>query len=242
MHIDLYLTPLPIEKSALEEKTVVVIDVLRATTTICAALQAKARGIVPMDGAGEAGELRLRLGTDVALLAGERDGRKIENFHLGNSPAEFTEETVGGKIIIMTTTNGTAVFVRAAAAGQVVAGALVNVTAVSKFVSEAGRDVIILCSGREGSFSIEDTLCGGMLIHLLSQGFKGVTYNDAGSLALLLYRSNKGAIRETIRQGEHGRFLSQIGFGGDIVIASEIDAIPIVPLLRDGRLTADPVS
>lgn len=239
MHIDLYLTPIALDKAALEEKAVVVIDVLRATTTICAALHAKARGVVPTEGPGEAGELRLRLGADVALLAGERNGVKIDNFHLGNSPGEFTEESVGGKIVIMTTTNGTAVFVRSASAEHVVAGSLVNVTPVSQFLSEAGKDVVILCSGREGSFSIEDTLCGGMLIHLLSQGHKGVTYNDAGSLALLLYRSNKGAIRETIRQGEHGRFLSKIGFDGDIDLATEIDAIPILPILRDGRLVIE---
>lgn len=240
MHIDLYLTPLPVEKSILGQKTVVVIDVLRATTTICAALHAKARGVVPTSGPGEAGELWSRLGQDVALLAGERNGVRIENFALGNSPLEFTESFVGGKIIILTTTNGTPVFGQLANAKELLAAGLVNISALAARAADLDQDLVIVCSGREGAFSIEDTLCGGMLIHLLSTVHrKSVTTNDAGSLALLLYRSNKSAIRESIRQGEHGRFLISIGFEQDIEVATEVDSLPVVPVLRDGRLVLE---
>ena len=237
MQAELYLTPVQLTRIAGENRTVVVIDVLRATTSICAALQAGARGVIPVDEPGEAGEIWTKIGSENAVLAGERNGVKIENFNLGNSPAEFTADAVGGKFVILTTTNGTPVFANALKAGAVISCALVNVSAVAERVAGEDRDVIIICSGREGNFSIEDTLCGGMLLHLLSTVYrKELTLNDAASLAVLLYRSNKTAIKQTIRQGEHGKFLESIGFEGDIELASGIDSIPVVPIMQDGRL------
>ncbi|MEW5995692.1 MAG: 2-phosphosulfolactate phosphatase, partial [Candidatus Zixiibacteriota bacterium] len=97
MNVDLYLTPMPFTRASLEKRTVVIIDVLRFCTSVCAALTAGARGVIPTVGPGEAGEMWSKLGADLAVLAGERGGRKIENFELGNSPPEFTAETVGEK-------------------------------------------------------------------------------------------------------------------------------------------------
>ncbi len=240
MNIELLLTPVPLGRSKLEHKTVVVIDVLRSSTSICASLQAGAKGVIPMAGPGEAGEMWSKIGGDMAVLAGERAGVKIENFNFGNSPTEFTPETVGGKFVIMTTTNGTGIFQKAHGAGPILSGAIVNISAVSKRAAEADQDVVIVCSGLEGGFSIEDTLCGGMLIHQLTTTFrKNPTLNDAASLALLLYRTNKTAIRQAIQQGEHGRFLQSIGFGKDVEIATEVDSMPVSPVLKDGRLVLE---
>jgi 2-phosphosulfolactate phosphatase len=240
MNAELYLTPVQLGKMPGEDRTVVVIDVLRATTSICAALRAGAKGVIPVDEPGEAGEIWTKIGGDNAVLAGERNGVKIENFNLGNSPAEFTAASVGGKFVILTTTNGTPVFTKALKASSVISCALVNVSKVAERVASENRDLTIICSGREGNFSIEDTLCGGMLLHLLATVHKReLELNDAASLAILLYRTNKTAIRQTIRQGEHGRYLESIGFDGDIELASDIDSIPVLPVLRDGRLVCD---
>ncbi len=240
MDVDLYLTPLAFTKADLERKTVVVIDVLRFCTTACAALMAGARGVIPTDGPGEAGEMRLKIGADMTVVAGERNGVKLESFNFGNSPAEFTRESVGGKYVVMTTTNGTGIFSKSYKSEAVIAAALVNVSRAAERIARADRDVVIVCSGHEGGFSIEDTICGGMLIHLLSTVHqKQVTVNDAGSLSLLLFRTNKTAIRQTLEQGEHGRFLTSIGFGRDVEIASEVDSMPVLPMLRDGRLVLD---
>lgn len=237
MTADLYLTPVQAAKLQSEDRAIVVIDVLRATTSICAALEAGAKAVIPVDEPGEAGEIWTKIGQENAVLAGERNGVKIENFNLGNSPAEFTNVTVGGKFVVLTTTNGTQVFTKTAKGAAVMACALVNVSVVAQKVATLDCDVTIICSGRDGNFSIEDTLCGGMLLHLLSAVHKReLALNDAAQLALLLYRSNKTAIRQTIRQGEHGRFLESIGFDGDVDLASNIDAIPVLPVLRDGRL------
>lgn len=240
MEIDLFLTPLPLVRADLENRTVVIIDVLRFCTTTCAALAAGARGVIPTDGPGEAGEMRLKIGADMAVVAGERDGVKLESFNFGNSPAEFTKKTVGGKYVVMTTTNGTGNFSKAYKAGPVLAGAIVNVSKVAERIAREKKDLVIVCSGHEGGFSIEDTICGGMIINQLATTHQmQTTLNDAGSLALLLYRTNKSALRQTIEQGEHGRFLASIGFGGDVETASAVDSIPVLPVLKDGRLVLE---
>lgn len=240
MNIKLFLTPAPFPETGLGDRTAIVIDVLRCTTSVCAALKAGARGVIPVLGPGEAVEMWTKVGQDMAVLAGEREGVRIENFQLGNSPFEFTEESVGGRLVIMTTTNGTAAFLEARKAALILSCALVNVSLVAERAASEERDVAIVCAGREGGFSIEDTLCGGMIIDLLKtrHGLE-VVLNDAGSLALLLYRSSKTSIKQSIAQGEHGRFLAKIGFAEDVAAAANVDSIPILPVLRDGRLTLD---
>jgi 2-phosphosulfolactate phosphatase len=237
MKADLYLTPIPLDNAELDGKVVVVIDVLRSSTSICAALAAGAKGVIPTSGPGEAGEMWTRLGGDMAVLAGERGGVKIENFNFGNSPTEFTEDAIGGKFIVMTTTNGTPIFSRAASARAVYSCGLVNVSSISEAVAGMNLDLVLICSGREGSFSVEDTLCGGMILHVLSttHGCK-LELNDAASLAGLLYHNSATSIRPTIMKGEHGQYLSSLGFGRDVEIATDIDSIPVTPVLRDGRL------
>ncbi|MDX9856589.1 MAG: 2-phosphosulfolactate phosphatase [candidate division Zixibacteria bacterium] len=240
MHVRLFLTSAPMDKAEMEEKTVVVIDVLRATTSICAALQAGAKGVIPTAGPGEAGDMRAKLGGDAVVLAGERNGVKIENFQLGNSPTEFTPESVGGKYVVMTTTNGTLALSRANKGWKVVTAGLVNVSKVAEAIAADDRDLLLVCSGREGHFSIEDTICGGMLIHRLASLRKGeLELNDAASLALLLYRTNQSSIRQAIAQGEHARFLASIGFEHDVVVATEVDSMPVLPVLKDGRLVSE---
>jgi len=240
MNIELYLTPVPLGKASFEGKTVAIIDVLRATTSICAALMAGAKGVITTDGSDKAVEMRTKIGADTSVLAGERGGVKIENFQLGNSPLEFTRETVGDKFIIMTTTNGTPLFAAASKADLVVATALVNISLVAQKVADGNRDVVIACAGREGNFSTEDTICGGMLIHLLRERHgKQLHLNDAGSLALLLYLNSKDAIRQSVEKGEHGQFLASLGFSKDAQTAAAIDTMPVLPVLRDGRLVPD---
>ncbi len=240
MKIDLYLTPIPFGKADIENKTVVIIDVLRSSTSICAALKSKAKGVIPVDDPGDAAEMWTKIGTENALLAGERGGIKIENFQLGNSPLEFTPKSVGNKFVIMTTTNGTAPFEKTSSASIVLSGALVNVSLVAEKISTANNNVVIACSGRDGHFSIEDTICGGLLIDLLTHKYhKTLELNDAGELALLLYNNNKNELKETIAKGEHGRHLASIGFATDVETACSVDSIPVLPILKDGRLILD---
>ena len=240
MKIDLYLTPVPLAKATVQGKAVVIIDVLRSSTSICAAFMSGAKGVIPTPGPGEAGEMWTKVGSDMAVLAGERHGVKIENFQLGNSPSEFTPEVVGGKFVVITTTNGTAMFSKTYSAAPVLSGALVNISLVAERIAREEKDVIIACCGREGHFSIEDTICGGMLVHLLLEKHeKQIVQNDACALALLLYQTNKETIRAAIAGGEHGRYLASIGFADDVSVASDVDSMAVLPILRDGRLVLE---
>jgi 2-phosphosulfolactate phosphatase len=237
MRADLFMVPGPIKEKGLSGKTLVMIDVLRASTTICYALNAGAKSVIPVTEPGEATEMRAKIGIENSLLCGERNGVKIENFNLGNSPLEYTEEAVKGKNLVMTTSNGTRTYGKAKGSALAMTGALVNISTVASRVAKENNDLAILCAGHLEHFSIEDTICGGMLIHkLLTDEKITLELNDAASLALLLYRSNSRALKETIAQGEHGRYLEKIGFGQDVVLAANADSIPVLPILEDSRI------
>lgn len=240
MRAELFLIPGPVGEPRLLGKTLVLIDVLRASTTICQALKSGARAIIPVLEPSEAAELRSKIGVDVTVIGGEREGIKIDGFDLGNSPSEYTIEKVKGKTVIFTTSNGTRGYNRAAVSKLIITGGLVNISSVVQKVAQAGQDLVILCAGQDGDFSIEDTLCGGMLLHkLLTLEKMELELNDAAELALLLYRSNNRALKQTIARGEHGRYLTKIGFGSDVEAAVEIDSIPVLPISRDSRIVLD---
>jgi len=240
MRADLFLVPGPVGEQRLAGKTLVLIDVLRASTTICHALKSGARAVIPISEPSEAAELRSKIGNENSVLGGERSGVKIENFDLGNSPLEYNEDNVKGKTVILTTSNGTKGYNRTGGAKLILTGALVNISVAAKKVFQAGSDLVILCAGQDGDFSIEDTLCGGMMLHkLLTDDKVEMELNDAASLALLLFRTNSRALKQTIAKGEHGRFLKKLGFDADVELATEIDALPVLPVLKESRLSLD---
>jgi 2-phosphosulfolactate phosphatase len=240
MKAELFIIPGPLIEERLSGKTLVVIDVLRASTTICQSLKSGARAVIPVESSGEAAELRAKIGIKETVLGGERKGIKIENFDLGNSPLEYTEEAVKGKIIILTTSNGTRAYSKANLSSLILTSGLVNISTISRKVAETGNDLVILCAGEEGDFSIEDTLCGGMLLHkLMIDARIDLKLNDAASLALLLYRTNRQILKQAIARGEHGRYLTEIGFAADVEMASIPDSIPVLPVLKERRIVLE---
>jgi 2-phosphosulfolactate phosphatase len=240
MRAELFLIPNPVSEDRLAGRTIIMIDILRASTTICQSLQSGARAVIPVERPGEAAELRTKIGIEDTILGGERHGLKIENFDLGNSPMEYTSDRVKGKVVILTTSNGTQAYARAGASQLIITGALVNISKVVKKVAEAGQDLVIICAGDDGDFSIEDTLCGGMLLHkLITEENIKLDLNDAASLATLLYRTNSRSLKKTIARGEHGRLLTEIGFGHDVDTATETDTIPVLPVFRERRIVLD---
>lgn len=240
MRVDLFLVPGSASEERLNGRTLVMVDVLRASTTICQSLRSGARAVIPVERPGEAAELRARIGIEDTVLGGEREGIKIENFDLGNSSLEYTESRVKGKTVILTTSNGTQCYLKSNTSGLIITCGLVNVSRVAQKVTEAGRDLAILCAGTKGDFSMEDTLCGGMLIHKLLEAEKlELKLNDSASVALLLYRDNSESLKIAIAGGEHGRYLAELGFSTDVDVASEPDSIPVLPVLNDRRIVLD---
>ncbi len=236
MRIDLSFTPHQADEVALRDKTVVAIDVLRASTTIATALYNGAREIIPVTTVESAVKLSSKLAGDIVLLAGERGGRMIQGFSLGNSPAEYTPEKVKGKTIVFSSTNGSQVLVNGRYAREMVVCGFVNMALVVSFLRERPRDVILACAGTNGAFSLEDSVCAGMVIQSLARDESlAVTLSDGALAAQTLYRSHGKNILKLLGSTEHGKYLQEIGFEDDLKICATVDSIPALPQL-DGNM------
>lgn len=230
MKIDLYLTPGLVDEQALREKSAVAIDVLRASTTMVTALKNGAREIIPATTIESAVKIAANLDARQTLLGGERHGKIIEGFHLGNSPREYTEERVKGKTIVFTTTNGSQAVVRARYARELMVCGFVNMSAVRDHVLQSTADVAIICAGRNGDFSLEDTVCAGMLISMISaRSTERPVLCDAAGAALVLFDAFRTSLDGMMRQSDHGRFLQEVGLGDDLPHCADVDAVPVVP-------------
>jgi 2-phosphosulfolactate phosphatase len=229
-----YFTYQQVEAGALQDHVAVVIDVLRASSTIGAALAAGAQALYPVESTEEAVKLASSLGRAETLLAGERKGLRIEGFDLGNSPREFTPEVVAGKKIVMTTSNGTNALVGATAARRVLVGSMLNLSAVAREVADA-PEIAVICSGRYGRFGIDDALCAGMLLARLVEKDGGVELEDSGRAALALagaFGADAGFLAGTAA----GRGLAAIGLAEDVDWCARVDASLLVPELIDRKI------
>jgi 2-phosphosulfolactate phosphatase len=236
MRIDLHLTPHQTDELALREKTVVVIDVLRACTSIAAALTNGAREIIPVDTVEAAVKISGNLFGDVTLLGGERNGRMVEGFNLGNSPGEYTEERVRGKSIIFSSTNGAQAMVKARYARELFVCAFVNVSAVAGALRQNPRDFTVVCAGNNGVLSMEDTVCAGMLIaKVTDEAPFDASLADAACAARALHKTYGRGILKMIKSSDHGRYLQGIGFGDDLKTCAGVDTMPVLPQL-DGNV------
>ena len=232
MRIDTYFTSGEVDPSALSEAAVVVIDVLRATTTVVEALANGARGIYPTASTEEAVKLAHSLGREDTLLCGERRGEKVEGFDLGNSPREFTREAVEGRRLVMSTTNGTRAFLAAHEGRRLLACAFTNLSAVASDVKSEPK-LVVICAGREDQFSLDDALCAGRLIREVTNGVEEeVVLNDAARAARVLAGRRKVS-RKLLSLTEGGQALIEIGFGDDLDVCAEVDRHDFVAEMRD---------
>jgi 2-phosphosulfolactate phosphatase len=232
MRIDAYFTAAEVDPAVVDGSTVVVVDVVRATTTIVEALANGARGIYPTASTEEAVKLAASLGREDTLLCGERRGRKVEGFDLGNSPREFTREAVGGKRLVMSTTNGTRAFGVGQEGVRLLACAFTNLGAVALEVA-GDEGLVVLCAGREEHFAIDDALCAGHLIKRVMEAAGGTHgLNDAALAARALAGSRKPT-PAFLSQSAGGRALVAIGLGGDLDLCAEVDRHHVVAEMRD---------
>jgi 2-phosphosulfolactate phosphatase len=238
MELRVHLLPDLVEPTDLAGRTVVVIDVLRATTTICHALAAGAVAVVPCLEIDEARTTAAQMSGTVAL-GGERKGLKIEGFDLGNSPTEYTAASVGGRTVVFTTTNGTRAMHRAAQAAEILIGAFVNRGALVRELRSRPR-VDLLCAGTHGAITAEDCLLAGAVVDGLADG-SHADLNDQARLVRDAWRTVRGggSLAATLRECQGGRNLIAEGFDADIDTAAVVDRLDIVPRLdpRSGRIT-----
>jgi 2-phosphosulfolactate phosphatase len=215
-------------------KTVIVVDVIRATSTIITALINGCKAIVPVETVLKAKEL-YREGD---LLGGERFCKKIPGFDFGNSPLEFTKEAVQGKRIILTTTNGTRGIQKAMKANHVLAGALLNSRACAQAAIDFKRDTVILCAGTQDVFSLEDGLCAGLILEelTLELGDKNVVINDFGLAMRGCYLQAKDTLYDTLLACSNGKKMNKSGFHADIVWCAKSNITDRVPILEHDQM------
>jgi 2-phosphosulfolactate phosphatase len=236
MDIEVFLTSTGIEEDDVRDRTVVVIDVLRACSTIATALSHGARAVVPVLDMAQASRIAANLDPDVYRLGGERGGEKIEGYHLGNSPLEYTRDEVEGRDIILNTTNGTKALTRARAARHLIAGSLLNAGRVVDFIRQMDTDVTILCAGRHNRISLEDTVCAGLMLDRLWNGTEPTSVSDAANTAYTLYKHDQPDVSTRLRRSNAVQLLTEMGYQEDIDYCFQVDAMPVLPYYADNRL------
>jgi 2-phosphosulfolactate phosphatase len=226
-----FTTAMIVPELSLRGHAVVVIDALRATSTIVTALMAGAREVVPAATAEDAVGIANRLGSGRTLLCGERGGLKVNGFHLGNSPLEYTPEAVAGKTLVMTTTNGTQALITSRYASYILCGALLNASAVAqRLLALDTPDVTLICAGTEGQFSFEDCLTAGAVVSALqSLDFRSMNLRDSARAAAILFESERHDLLGALRCSDHGTRLIDLGFDDDLSFCARLD-IPGAPV------------
>jgi 2-phosphosulfolactate phosphatase len=244
MTLDVVFTPAGLTSGEVQGRVVFVVDVLRAGTTICAALHHGARAIIPVASVAEALQLARTLGSAETVLAGERNCLRIEGFALGNSPGEMTAAAVGGKTIILTTTNGTGALLATTGAKRVYVGGAVNLTAAAGCLRRAwhaSEPILVVCAGREQRFALDDAYTAGRLVEAVvgrSRPYDRLT--DAAIAALDVATRYGSGWDAALTASRGGRALAALGLEADIAVAARVDAYPVLPCYVDRRVSAAP--
>ena len=235
MHtINVFPFPITEYKESCQNHSVVVIDSLRASATIITALDAGAKGIIPVSEPEQAMLFRDKYSPEPVLLSGERAGEPIEGFDLGNSPLEYTPEKVAGKNIIMCSTNGTKAVLFAAAAEHLYIGTYLNLTAVIEKLLSSQEDMDIVCAGQINQLCLEDIVCAGAIINGLASRGVQLSCSDAATASRDLYQTYKTRIGDLLWECSHGRYLASLGYEKDLDYCSQIDISNRVPHYENG--------
>jgi 2-phosphosulfolactate phosphatase len=231
--LDLHVHLLPdlVEPSRLTDSVAVVIDVLRATTSIVYALAAGCLDVRPCLDVDEARELANGMRAGRVILGGERGGRPLPGFDVGNSPREYTTAVCKNSSLVMTTTNGTRAILRAVEAERVLIAAFVNYSAVCEQLRGEKRAINIICAGTDGEPALEDTVLAGAIVDFLCE--VGETrLNDSARMAWDCFELHGQVLEGALEISRGGENLISIGFGEDIRIAAQVDLFTLVPELR----------
>jgi len=223
----------------LKDKNVIILDVLRATTTMSVALVNGAKEIIPTENIATA--VRVAKGSKNSVLCGERNGKVVDGFNMGNSPLEYTTDIIKDKSLIFSTTNGTIAIIKSKFAKNCLLCSFVNISAIVDYVNSIDEDFIIICSGKLNDFCLEDAVCAGMLLNKLNVG-RNIEMKDSeiasinlcNDLAMIMNVPSQDKILKMFKLSEHGKYLASIGFEKDLEICSKIDSYPSIPIFKNG--------
>lgn len=229
--VQVHLLPDLVPPGRLAGSLAVVIDVLRATTTIVHALAAGCTAVCPCAEVEEARALAGQMRAGRVLLGGERGGTPLPGFDLGNSPGEYTAKVCRGTTLVLTTTNGTRALLRAAEAERALVAGFVNYSAVCEQLRQDARPIHIICAGTEGEVSLEDVLLAGALVDFLCE-IGEVRLNDSARLAWDCFENHGRVLQGALEISHGGTNLRRLGYDDDIRAAAQVDQFALVPELR----------
>ncbi len=224
-------TPALLPLYDIKNSIVVVIDIFRATTSICYGIENGALAIIPVASVEEC----ISFEKEGYLLAAERDGKVVAGFDFGNSPFAYAEDKVNGKTIVLTTTNGThAIDESKKTAHQVIIGSFLNLDAVCNYLKSQHKDVFLLCAGWKNKFNLEDTLFAGAVVNQLKN--EGYFLDDASIASDDLYQIAEGDLEAYTAKTSHSERLKKLGIEEDIKFCLNLNIVKSIPVLRDNKL------
>jgi len=230
LKIEVCLTPALLPLHNLENSIVVVIDIFRATSSICYGIENGADAIIPVSKVEECAAYH---GTG-HLLAAERDGEVVEGFDFGNSPFAYTPEKVAGKTIVLTTTNGTHAIQLSRSAKRVVIGSFLNLNALSQWLRDEHENIILVCAGWKNNFNLEDTVFAGAVVNQLNDNKYAL--DDASIAAEDLYLLAKDNLGHFLSKSSHSERLKKLGIEEDIAFCLRVDETSAIPVLDGDKL------
>lgn len=229
--IDVCLSPDLMHLYPVQDTTVVVVDILRATSCMTTAFAHDIHSIKPFAQLAEC----LSCKGDGYLAAGERDGKKVEGFDLGNSPFEYMSPQLKGKKIAFTTTNGTQAIAKASGAREIVIAAFLNLSAVVEYLRKATGNVLVVCSGWKGKVNLEDTIFAGALVEHLKNDVEAAC--DAPLIAQHLYNQARRNLKDFLKNASHIKRLQRLSIEKDIDFCLTEDQYNVVPVIREDVIT-----
>ena len=231
-HLEVCFTPGEYEYFKGEYDIVVVIDVLRATSAICAAFDNGIKSIIPVPTVEEALEYQKK----GFLVGAERKGQIVEGFDFGNSPFSYMKEEFKGKEVVLTTTNGTKSLDVAKEAEMVVVASFLNLDAICKWLEVQDRNILCLCSGWQDKFNLEDTICAGAISDYLINTGNFISEEDSTIAAKYLYLSAKDNYFGYLKSSSHRKRMKNFNLNEDIKYCLTPNQTTVIPILKDGKL------
>jgi 2-phosphosulfolactate phosphatase len=230
--LEICFTPAAFDAHADSEAVVVIVDVLRATSSICTAFASGVKEIIPVSTVGEAMEMKAQ----GFLVAAERDGYVLDFADFGNSPFNFTPEKVKQKSVVYSTTNGTGIMNQASECHDVVIGSWLNISALCRWLTEQNRKVVIVCAGWKRRFSLEDAVCAGAIAERLLESERFNTICDSVHAATDLWSTAKENLLGYMEKAAQRSRLRDKGLDDCIPYCHTFDVTDVIPVLRGGRL------
>ncbi len=236
-YIDVFFSVQAFQEENLRGKSAVIIDILRASSSIVTAINSGAKKIIPVEDMSDAVKIAHTMDANDYLLCGEKDGSKIEGYHLGNSPLEYTKENVADKTLIFNTTNGTKAIKKASLANRIYIGSFLNQKSILKALKQHDDEVVLICSGWRGRLALEDTMFAGSIIHNLCKGNLPDKTKDGAKVAFGLFERFGDTLEETIRKSDHAFRLRNLVPEDDVPFCCQVDKFNVLPGMKDGIIT-----